>query len=325
MRNLAAVFIGALALMLLSAGGAAAQRVTPLTGAEQFPLQFPCTIGCYTTTNDIKNFVGGGGGGTPANPTATAGPNAVNGSATTYMRSDAAPAVQKGSNSQFGIVQCDNSTTSCAFGVIAVIGGGGGGTPANPTATGGPNAVNGSATTFMRSDAAPAIQLGTNVIPGLAQGDNVTISLVAGIAQLIGLNGLVSISANCGNTTGGGGVAIGTVRGILKEARAITVYPDTMLASDCGLIDVYRSGSNVVVSMPTAGSTGFEQNYGLTLCNAAAGVVTLTPLTGTIGGLSSYSLTAGTESARNCIGVYSGTFSGAAGAFVANDYGVLSH
>ena len=58
-----------------------------------------------------------------ANPTATAGPTAVNGSAATFMRSDGAPAV--------GV--------------------------ANPSATAGKTAVNGSAATFMRSDAAPAI------------------------------------------------------------------------------------------------------------------------------------------------------------------------
>lgn len=37
----------------------------------------------------------GGGGGTPANPTATLGLTAINGSATTYMRSDAAPALSQ--------------------------------------------------------------------------------------------------------------------------------------------------------------------------------------------------------------------------------------
>jgi hypothetical protein len=56
--------------------------------------------------------------GTPAvsfaNPTATAGPTANNGSATTAMRSDASPAVQKGTNSQFGLVQGDGTTISCS-------------------------------------------------------------------------------------------------------------------------------------------------------------------------------------------------------------------
>ena len=55
-----------------------------------------------------------------ANPTATAGPSAVNGSATTFMRSDAAPSIQKASSSQFGIVEVDNTTIKAASGVISV-------------------------------------------------------------------------------------------------------------------------------------------------------------------------------------------------------------
>lgn len=62
---------------------------------------------------------GGGGGGTPANPTATAGPAAINGSATTYMRSDAAPSVQKGTNAQFGIVEGDGVSLNCVLGVCS--------------------------------------------------------------------------------------------------------------------------------------------------------------------------------------------------------------
>jgi hypothetical protein len=57
---------------------------------------------------------------TGANPTATAGPTAVNGSAATFMRSDAAPAVQKASSSQFGIVEVDGITIAAAAGVISV-------------------------------------------------------------------------------------------------------------------------------------------------------------------------------------------------------------
>lgn len=56
-----------------------------------------------------------------ANPTATAGPAAVNGVATTFMRSDAAPAVQKASASQFGIVEVDGATIVAPGGVIGVI------------------------------------------------------------------------------------------------------------------------------------------------------------------------------------------------------------
>ena len=52
-----------------------------------------------------------------ANPSATAGPSANNGVATTGMRSDASPAIQLGSNSQFGITEGDGSTINCTSGV----------------------------------------------------------------------------------------------------------------------------------------------------------------------------------------------------------------
>ncbi|MDE1901007.1 MAG: hypothetical protein KGI37_05095 [Alphaproteobacteria bacterium] len=66
----------------------------------------------------------GGSGGTAGNPTATAGSAAINGSATTYMRSDAAPAVQIGSASAFGIVKVDGTTITASGGVISAVGGG---------------------------------------------------------------------------------------------------------------------------------------------------------------------------------------------------------
>lgn len=65
-------------------------------------------------------------GGSGDNPTATAADTAVNGSATTFMRSDGAPAVQKASSSQFGIVKVDGSTITASGGVISAVGGGGG-------------------------------------------------------------------------------------------------------------------------------------------------------------------------------------------------------
>jgi hypothetical protein len=72
-------------------------------------------VGNVTVTNSVTAPVG-------ANPTATAGPTAVNGSATTFMRSDAAPAVQLGSSSQKGIVQVDGTTITAASGVISSTG-----------------------------------------------------------------------------------------------------------------------------------------------------------------------------------------------------------
>lgn len=156
-----------------------------------------------------------------ANPTATAGPAAVNGVATTFMRSDGAPAVQKGTAAQFGIVECDATTITCPIGVLIVsattFGGqsvspGGSATVqgngakiqlstgaatsgdcvkfdangntvangaacptqssgANPTATAGSSAINGVATTFMRSDAAPAVSFANTACSPTRAGD----------------------------------------------------------------------------------------------------------------------------------------------------------
>lgn len=70
------------------------------------------------------------GGAAAANPTATASDTAVNGVATTLMRSDAAPAVQKGSATQFGIFKVDGTTVTAVGGVLSSSGGGAGpGTP----------------------------------------------------------------------------------------------------------------------------------------------------------------------------------------------------
>jgi hypothetical protein len=60
-------------------------------------------------------------GGTPANPTATIGTAAVNGTATTYMRSDAAPAAPTASSSTLGLSKCDNVTITCPAGVFAAV------------------------------------------------------------------------------------------------------------------------------------------------------------------------------------------------------------
>lgn len=70
-----------------------------------------------------QGLSGGGAGFGPANlanPSATCGPTAVNGTASTAMRSDGAPACQKGTNAQFGLVEGDNSSITCVVGVCSV-------------------------------------------------------------------------------------------------------------------------------------------------------------------------------------------------------------
>lgn len=56
-----------------------------------------------------------------ANPTATASDTAVNGTASTFMRSDAAPAIQKTSSSVFGLSKVDGTTISASSGVISAV------------------------------------------------------------------------------------------------------------------------------------------------------------------------------------------------------------
>lgn len=64
-------------------------------------------------------------GTSPDNPTATAGDVAINGTSLRYMRADAAPAIRKGSASQFGIVKVDGTTIIETGGVISSVGGSG--------------------------------------------------------------------------------------------------------------------------------------------------------------------------------------------------------
>jgi hypothetical protein len=80
----------------------------------------------------VAPFAFTGSSVTAANPSATAGPTANNGSATTFMRSDASPAVQKGTNAQFGIVEGDGSTITCVLGVCTATTSGTGNTTTSP-------------------------------------------------------------------------------------------------------------------------------------------------------------------------------------------------
>jgi len=69
----------------------------------------------------------GGSTTTFANPTATSGPTAVNGSSTSAMRADAAPAVQLGTTGQVGLLQVDGtSITVTSGGIISAVGATGG-------------------------------------------------------------------------------------------------------------------------------------------------------------------------------------------------------
>jgi hypothetical protein len=120
---------------------------------------------------------GSGGGGTPANPTATIGATAVNGVATTYMRSDAAPALPatlpalNGSlltsltaANLSGAVPVNKGGTNCTVAAIACV-------TAISGATGAP-----SSSTFLRGDNTWATPAGSGNVtgPGSSVSGNVT-------------------------------------------------------------------------------------------------------------------------------------------------------
>lgn len=94
-------------------GNATQQQQIAAPSGYKYEFKSGSTLQC-----DAGSACPGGGVSGFANPTATAGPAAINGNATTAMRSDAAPAVQVGSASQEGIVQVDGSTITATAGKI---------------------------------------------------------------------------------------------------------------------------------------------------------------------------------------------------------------
>ena len=98
-------------------------------------------------------------GVSPGNPTATASDVAVNGSAATFMRSDAAPAIQLTTSSQFGLAKVDGTTITATGGVITAVG----------AAVGGWTTVTFGTATTLANNASAYADTGTSFTP--AAGD----------------------------------------------------------------------------------------------------------------------------------------------------------
>ncbi|WP_156948877.1 hypothetical protein [Bradyrhizobium sp. WSM1417] len=177
-----------------------------------------------------------------------------------------------------GSTQCLQVNTS---GVVSGTGsgcGGSGSTGANPTATAGPTANNGVATTFMRSDASPAVQQGSASQKGIVQVDGTT---------LLASSGVISAAP----TTVATSVQTGANYPFLTGDQAKLVY--------------LNNASNQVPTIPQAGTTGFAASWFVQVCNIGAGTQTITPTISTIGGAASYLLPAASAADPACVAVVS--------------------
>lgn len=178
-------------------------------------------------------------------------------------------------------------------------GGGGSCTLANPTATAGPTAVNGSAGTCMRSDGAPAIQLGTNAQLGLAEGDGLTIGLVSGVASTLG-----QVVAGTSQTISAAQWAAGGIFYVTTAAQTLTL-PLSSTLSNNGTIAIQTIGQSVTLA-PNAsdaingGTAGASVTIasGLTAYvtkGSAANTINVSPTTAGTGTVTSVNIIAGTN------------------------------
>lgn len=287
-----------------SNGQVAIANGSPL-GATMFIKNLSATTGYNfnlpATAGSSGNCLASGGGGTNsmtwascsgsgANPSATAGPSAINGSATTFMRSDAAPAVQVGTAAQEGILEVGTNLTVT------------GGTVSSPTAT---SSTLGSSSpdnaTLKATNGVYAVQYPTSGDLMLSAGNGAVPTAYAGSSCSSNILTALSAAGVGTCTTLGTGVFTALGDGVNTNGGLPTTSTAAIAAgaiklgagsgtAETGLADVAAgelltsggSGSNPAYSAtPTLGASGTLGS--LTFGNATSGTVTLETVTGTLG------------------------------------------
>jgi hypothetical protein len=236
--------------------------------------------GININTNEITAAYSGSGSSGSANPSATIGLSAVNGTAPTFMTSDSAPPLSQaivptwsglhtfgaGLTISAGSFTLNGHTLTLS--ANASVGGTNTGdqTAANPTASVGLSAVNGVSASFMRADGAPAL---SQAISPTWTGNHI-FNPTSGTPLLVELSGTALFKV-LGTTTptvqGYGPTAAGLVD-MTPDTGSFTITLVGCTTSPTGTAFWSKQGNHVTLMLPTL--TGTSNSTGLSVTGLPA-------------------------------------------------------
>jgi hypothetical protein len=140
----------------------------------------------------------------------------------------------------------------------------------------------------------------------LAHATELTGSIGGGSGGGGGSGTVTSLATSCG-VSGGPITTTGTISASLPDRvnTAASGVGADFVATDCGGVVYDNRATSVAISLPAPSTTGFGNGALFERCNINAGIATITPVSGTIGGASSYAIAAGTALNPTCMGFQS--------------------